>query len=400
MSVRVLLCLLVLAASLAPSTPQAMRIVFRSAVGEIVEGFSFTLDATPGVEGWTFCEPPGPIGGRSEWGWSLRGNVITIETLGEQGGCNGYHLEMPVIEGLPAGSYAVRVTLSGPQGLVEVGEAALEILHREGRCERDPTTTPGIWASLQPGDKHARVQALMADSDLARVAEGPVVARADERYGGVWIAVPPLRDVVPVIHHLKSAYAWSPPSPIGPSRENVTRAPRVCIAGVPDTYATVIEFANATTGAYFYSHDEAEVAILDRASDGPWTRTGHSFAVIARPACPFPHGQGAVYRFWSGPDAGAQSHFFTRDRNECRSVDIGKRWVYEGVAYWAEALQHDGSCLPGSDGRARVPLHRLWRPFGPSLHRLTMDPAVIESMTAQGWIHEGPRMCVQAQAPA
>jgi hypothetical protein len=42
----------------------------------------------------------------------------------------------------------------------------------------------------------------------------------------------------------------------------------------------------------------------------------------------------------------------------------------------------------------RVPLYRVWRPFGDSNHRFTTDRAVVATMVAQGWVDEGPAMCV------
>jgi hypothetical protein len=42
----------------------------------------------------------------------------------------------------------------------------------------------------------------------------------------------------------------------------------------------------------------------------------------------------------------------------------------------------------------RVPLYRLWRPFGDSNHRFTTERSVVSEMVARGWVEEGATMCV------
>ncbi len=42
----------------------------------------------------------------------------------------------------------------------------------------------------------------------------------------------------------------------------------------------------------------------------------------------------------------------------------------------------------------RVPLYRVWRPFGDSNHRFTTEAAVVADMVAKGWVDEGVAMCV------
>jgi hypothetical protein len=81
---------------------------------------------------------------------------------------------------------------------------------------------------------------------------------------------------------------------------------------------------------------------------------------------------------------------FTNDLAECFAVTESGAWQYEGVAFLAGK--------PLSDGTCRYPpqraLHRIWRPFGETRHRFTVDRTVVDDMAAQGWIDEGPVMCV------
>jgi hypothetical protein len=82
---------------------------------------------------------------------------------------------------------------------------------------------------------------------------------------------------------------------------------------------------------------------------------------------------------------------FTLDLEECDAVQRSDVWQYEGVAFMAHQVDGAGACRSVTDQE----VHRLWRPFGQSRHRLTVDAAVVSAMAAQGWIDEGLVMCVQ-----
>lgn len=149
----------------------------------------------------------------------------------------------------------------------------------------------------------------------------------------------------------------------------------------------VIEFRNAGLDAYFYATATDEIASLDA---GPgWTRTGRSFRAITQP-CNDRQDLYQAYRFFGRPGAGPTSHVFTIDHEECHAVNRSGAWIFEGVAFYAERALRDGGC----EYAGHVPLYRAWRPFGESRHRFTTDRAVIAEQTAQGWVDEGPVMCV------
>ena len=83
-------------------------------------------------------------------------------------------------------------------------------------------------------------------------------------------------------------------------------------------------------------------------------------------------GHAPSYRFNGIPGKGPNSHFFTRDRAECYVVDKSAQWLLEGVPFYAAVPNADGTCRAG-----RVPLYRVWRPFGDSNHRFTTERAVV-----------------------
>jgi len=165
--------------------------------------------------------------------------------------------------------------------------------------------------------------------------------------------------------------------------------------------ATVHEFFNTALGHYFMTADAAEAAGIDNGAAGPgWMRTGSTWRVWTRA------GAGALpsYRFYA---AGPNSHFFTMSRAEAdglRALEAVQRaqaaaegrvflgWQYEGQSFAAS---------PGDGGTCATPTVPLYRMYNgraaqnDSNHRFTTDPALRQSMLAQGWSDEGVAMCVQ-----
>jgi hypothetical protein len=158
--------------------------------------------------------------------------------------------------------------------------------------------------------------------------------------------------------------------------------------GPPAVVAPAIEFHHAGMDAYFYTTIAGEIAGLDRGTGG-WARTGASFPVIVDTSFEYLNRLYEVYRFYGRP-GGPTTHVFTLDLEECDAVQRSGVWQYEAVAFMAHQADDLGACQAATD----QPVHRLWRPFGESRHRLTVDPAIVAAMTAQGWIDEGPVMCV------
>jgi Repeat of unknown function (DUF5648) len=166
----------------------------------------------------------------------------------------------------------------------------------------------------------------------------------------------------------------------------------VCQATPPsDTFGEVVEYVHAGLGHYFYTLDPSEIAGLDSGSGAKgWTRTGKSFRVLVNPGCPIDR-RAIAYRFFGKPGVGPGSHFFTIDREECRTVDRSGTWLYEGAPFWATPPGPTGACIHPDE----TVLYRFWRPFGESSHRFAADGETIREMVAKAWMLEGGTMCVK-----
>jgi hypothetical protein len=292
---------------------------------------------------------------------------------------------------LPAARYAVTVRLLDPQGaVVTQTDTTLEVMPVAGRCNALPMLTPQIiaeHATLQLPDFRQR---LATDPAYAARLGNPYVEPGSSYAGNysAYLDYPPLTNPSESRALLEDSGEF----------RNVWLNGYACFATPPpDSIATVIEFYHAGLDHYFYSGDAGEIAALDAGAPSGWVRTGGSFQVIAQPGCPDidvnqPGALGVVYRFYGIPGRGPDSHFFTRDRNECNVVDKSQQWSLEGVPFWAWRALPSGEC---ADPQRQVPLYRAWRPFGGSNHRFSTDRAVIDAMVAQGWIDEGAAMCVR-----
>lgn len=286
---------------------------------------------------------------------------------------------------LAAGVYEVTARVIAADGsLADAATRPLRILPLAGRCNAEPALSPSIMGQPQgatPGEFVARVS---TDAAFAASLGHPAVRVAP--YGDwVYFDYPPLDDIPPAMERLALAGALA----------SLARNGYACFAtSPPDAVAQVVEFSHAGRDHYFYSGDAGEIAAIDAGLVGPWTRTGKSFRAVTQPGCAFSTTDTVVYRFFGRPGSGPNSHFFTRDRAECYAVDQSAKWDFEGLSFWASAPNADGSCPAPPHAQQRIPLYRVWRPFGESNHRLTTDRAVVVEMVARGWVDEGIAMCV------
>lgn len=193
------------------------------------------------------------------------------------------------------------------------------------------------------------------------VLENPLDKRAFLESSGQWLSV-----------EVNGEYCYSPP----PGDHN----------------GRAIEYHHATLDRYFYTAAENEIEALEGGS-GPdgWRRTGESFGVLVHPGCPPSRSEQVVYRFLGKPGLAPGTHFFTTNREECHVVDRSGAWTYEGYTFWATPTGANGGCA----NAAEVPVYRLWHLQGTSGHRLTLKRAIVDDMTARGWIEEGIVMCVR-----
>jgi hypothetical protein len=164
---------------------------------------------------------------------------------------------------------------------------------------------------------------------------------------------------------------------------------------------TVFEFYNASLNRYFRTAVAAEAAAI-RANPATGEQdTGQTFKAWASTA--YPDGAKQVCRFYGSISPGPNSHFFTSDVNECRSLQRQeldtpatiKRWNYEEIAF-AIKVPASGAC----PADAPVNVYRVYNngfALGKdSNHRLTTSVAIYNQMIALGWLPEGVVMCAPA----
>jgi len=380
MSIRILAATLIAAA--VSHHACGLEFSFQSPAQEIVEGFAVNILVVPTNPTFYSCRAGE---------WSREGSSIRLMLRNNGAMTNSCTSVAFSVGMLEAGIYEVTAVFKDRDGTdLEQGTARLEVLPLEGRCNRDPLVTPAIYGYTALGREVDRVAALNANAGLAQAFPG-VTARLV--HGTVEVHVPGLQDVPPVLRFLNENYEWTNGwdlAPAGPIRNG-----HACHPDGGTVYGTFLEFVNPDWGTYFYTADAGEIAAIDSGRMGPWRYTGHSFRAVIEASCPNETGQGVVYRFFGAPN-GPRSHFFTRDRAECYVVNKSAAWTFEGVAFWTEPLRPGGTCAPAADKTTRIPLFRIWRPFGESTHRLTTQRAVVDEMTARGWIDEGAVMCVAA----
>ncbi len=286
---------------------------------------------------------------------------------------------------LARGTYALTARFSDAQGrVISNFESTFEVLPLAGRCDSLPMQNPQLVVLHKT---------MTAPQLRARVASDPAYA---QRLGNPTIDARELLldtrsyalvDYPTLQSRVESAALLDQTGEF----LNVSQNSYACFSvSPPDTVGRVVEFYNARLDHYFYTADAGEIATLDVGGIAGWKRTTLGFRVIVSPGCLV--GGNAVYRFNGIPGVGPDSHFFTQDRAECYVVNKSERWALEGIPFFASKVGPDGAC-PFPSGQ--VPLYRAWRPFGDSNHRFATDRAVIASMVTQGWIDEGPVMCVE-----
>ena len=301
-----------------------------------------------------------------------------------------------VLGSLPMGTYEVTARVRSVDGAaLESVTKTLDVLPIGGRCNPDPALSPSLFG-LPKGQSAAEfVARVKADPAFAASLGNPAVRLAGYQAfeDEVYFDYPPLEDIPPAMDRLAKAGVMA----------TLWRNGWACFSLPPlDAVSAFVEYYNAMLDHYFYTGDAGEIAAIDAGNVGPgWARTGKGFRAVTAPGCPNTSGQTTVYRFNGIPGVGPNSHFFTRDRAECSSVDKSARWSLEGVPFVASAPNADGTCERLTSvypPQMRVPLYRVWRPFGDSNHRFTTDRAVVAQMVAQGWVDEGPAMCVLPNA--
>ena len=148
----------------------------------------------------------------------------------------------------------------------------------------------------------------------------------------------------------------------------------------------VVEFRNDSLNHYFITAESAESALLDAGIIIPgWQRTGFNFKAWARDD---PHGLPAC-RFFGTPGLGPNSHFYTISDYECWLTKANPYWLYEGIAFNAEAPSGE-VCAAN-----RIPVVRLYNNGmgGQASHRFVTSHSEVREMVQRGWLIEGNVFC-------
>jgi len=349
---------------------------------EIVDRGPVTIKAQ--VTGYPPSPPVGLVLDCNAIATSFLGSTIHFDLrlkAGDQPQAPCYGRAKVTVGPLPVGMYLVTAHLADDHGeTVADAETTLTVLPVAGRCNAHPEIVPQIIAQLAAGNPSQFQQHVLTDPSYAALLGNPIVEMGSDF---VTLGYPPLINPTELRANLEDTGQFS----------EVSENRMVCGLGPPIETGLATEFFNATLQHYFYTSDPDEKAVLDSGEIAGWSETGETFRVTTGPGClgnPSSN-PAAVYRFYGLPVVGTGTHFLTISRNECYIVDRSKQWLYEGIAFWAAEVASDGSCPTGLQ-----PLYRAWRPFGDSEHRYTTKPTVIDQMVAQGWISEGPVMCVHS----
>jgi hypothetical protein len=323
------------------------------------------------------CATP-PVVART--GNDFRTTVLRYEAGGSAVPCPFGRLRIE-LGNLARGDYKLTVTVATVAG-TSLATSAREFHVRPyvGSCNRFPYSGSVVNVFHPTLNGTGIANLLAANPALAAELGNPVVSLTWYNNAGAQLVYPTPEDPV---QWYDRALATGLFRNVGMMRG------RYCDSGIPppDVQSDVIEFRNADFDAYFYATAPDEIASLD--SGAAWKRTGKSFRAITQP-CTDRQDLHQAYRFFGRPGAGPTSHVFTIDQEECHAVNRSGAWIFEGVAFYAERTLRDGSCAYAE----RTPLYRVWRPFGESRHRFTTERAVVAEQTAQGWVDEGPVMCV------
>lgn len=151
----------------------------------------------------------------------------------------------------------------------------------------------------------------------------------------------------------------------------------------PNEAAPVYRFWSPSFGKHFFTIDEAEKDyVVATYPPEVWTYEGLAFRAYAEGAQPA--GTSAVYRFWS-PSTGA--HFYTIDEAEKDYVLATyppEVWTYENIAYYAYP--------EGAQPAGTTAVYRFWSPLHAG-HFYTVDEAekdyVLATYPPEVWSFEG-----------
>ncbi|NDP43070.1 MAG: S8 family serine peptidase [Aromatoleum sp.] len=335
-------------------------------------------------------------------------DVINL-SLGSDGPCSGP--ELAVIAEALANGVTRAVVVAAGNGSKDVaddapancpGVIAVAATTTKGGRASYSNFGAGITLSAPGGNSSGRVGGAAGIYVLSNAGTTLPGADSVNVYNGTSFAAPMVSGIVSLmlaaapgltVDQVRAALvANAKPFPAGSNCDTTT-----CGAGIVNAEAAVkaaqaisgsvaasvvVEYYWTTRDHYFITAAPAEIAALDGAPPGGWTRTGKSFYGYLAPTA----GASPVCRFYLPPAAG-DSHFFSASPAECTAV-AGKfpTFVYEApnVFYIALPEPITGVCPAGT-----MPVYRLWNNRVDGNHRYTTDPAINAQMLARGYVPEG-----------
>lgn len=144
----------------------------------------------------------------------------------------------------------------------------------------------------------------------------------------------------------------------------------------------VVEYYWPARDHYFITANPVEIAALDAAPPGGWTRTGQTFGAFAQSSA----GSSAVCRFYIPPVYG-DSHYFSASPAECAAVRIKyPMFTFEAPnAFYVDLPDANSGACPAGD----VPVYRLWDGRADTNHRYTTSLTIRNLMLAKRYVPEG-----------
>ncbi len=230
-------------------------------------------------------------------------------------------------------------------------------------------TTPHTWRENQAQFEQLEAQQVSVRLSACANAGGSVC---------LWFSLFDLTGEIDEYNHL----GLLDPRVTPPRQKPAYAAFQAFVASRASGIEPVIEFYYSLLDHYFISADAAEIAALDGALPGGWTRTGQYFN-----AYPLANaGANPVCRFYLPPGFG-DSHFYSASPAECGAVRRQyPQFILESTAVFYIALP---DALTGACPSNSIPVYRVWNNRADSNHRYTTSRATRDQMIAKGYVAEG-----------
>ena len=174
------------------------------------------------------------------------------------------------------------------------------------------------------------------------------------------------------------------------ARDNfeLAKLPRPFVEGEVVEYVNQLDFPKSLGGIFFYAASLADQAALDASAN--WWRTGQSFKS---------GGYVPVCRLYGSATLGPNTHFYTADAAECKTLQSNPALHFEGTPFRASRLIPATSAGVATCPTATIPLYRGFNnPAGngydPNHRYVTKRELLTKMTTVVGWVEEGAVMCV------